>query len=187
MNPLELPIPEGNIDIKVRTLARDLAYGAISGDWQPTFNVVLNGNIILNTTDKNRRDTPNGELFKAKWDGQNTDTLVRWLEIFQYLHVTTSQNTPGARYHTLTERAFALLTEPAQTPQIFVSYRRKESTTFALLIEARLKLQGVHTAFVDKSIPAGQPWNSILEEKIRESTVFICIIAPETLNNVNYG
>jgi hypothetical protein len=66
--------------------------------------------------------------------------------------------------------------------EVFISYKREYSSAFALLIEARLELAGIK-AFVDRSIPGGDDWHGLLEDRVRNSAVCVCVIAPGTLES----
>ena len=65
---------------------------------------------------------------------------------------------------------------------VFISYKRETSSAFALLIESRLRELGIN-AFVDRSIVGGDDWHGELEHRIKASPVFICVIAPGTLES----
>ncbi len=140
--------------------------------------------------------------FRDKWGGYNTyKNLSPEYEIlvaYGYLEPASELQTyvPNFRtqpydepdptrtvnFYRLTAKAFELLEKPAKPPTIFISYRRVESSAFALLIEARLRLLDIKTVFVDKQITAGEDWEDRLRKSIKQCEVFICLIGPTSLN-----
>jgi len=70
--------------------------------------------------------------------------------------------------------AFELLdeTEPAN---VFISYKRSESSALALLVLARLKEIGLQP-FVDMSIEPGSNWRDFLKERIDASDYVVVLI-----------
>ena len=72
----------------------------------------------------------------------------------------------------LTERAHRLVDEPASPPNVFISYKRSESSAFALLLEARIKYETTATPIMDKSIEPGDDWHPQLEDLVKSSETF---------------
>lgn len=82
----------------------------------------------------------------------------------------------------LTPKALDLLGSDSRT-DIFISYRRAESSLLALYLQSRLKLAGSE-AFVDvNNLNLGDDWHPQLQNKVQSSTYFICLIAPTTLQS----
>jgi hypothetical protein len=81
----------------------------------------------------------------------------------------------------LTEKAVNLL-EEAELGVSFISYKRSESSAFALLLEDRLT-QANLSPFLDKQLQAGDDWHASLEEKIANSDYFLLILGKETLKS----
>jgi TIR domain len=99
------------------------------------------------------------------------------LQTFGYVNL---RNENRASFAELTQKAFELLEEPAVPPTVFISYGRKQSSAFGLYLECRLSSAGVR-AFIDRSIDPGADWHNHLEERVRGSSVFVCLLAPGTL------
>jgi hypothetical protein len=66
----------------------------------------------------------------------------------------------------LSKSAFDLL-EEAEPVSIFISYKRSESSAFAMYILTRLKQEGLE-AFVDMALIPGEDWHAGLKERITE-------------------
>jgi len=84
----------------------------------------------------------------------------------------------------LSSKCIELLDEkPLANINIFISYRRAESSLLALYLQARFRNVGGE-AFVDvNSLKLGDPWHSALEEKVKSSANFVCLIGPSTLES----
>ncbi len=61
--------------------------------------------------------------------------------------------------------------------------RNEVSSTFALLIEARLKLVGVENPFIDKSIQAGEDWHARLHTTIQSAKYVVVLISKTTFDS----
>lgn len=174
LNPLELPRTPDDPIRDAEDLARDLAYGAARGDWEPIFQCQYYGAGLQELGVLPRVDSPNLTHFDKKW-GSGRPADVQLLIIFglaeQY----------GESSYRLTNKAFDLLKQPTRTPEVFVSYRHQESSTFALLVEARLRLVGVHTVFVDKYIKGGEDWHGTLMSRVQNSDYLVCLIGKTSL------
>jgi len=69
-------------------------------------------------------------------------------------------------------------------PSVFISYKQDQSSALALLIEARLKLQDSNiNVFIDKLLQPGDDWEQRLEETVRQSRYFICLVGKNTLES----
>jgi hypothetical protein len=163
---LARPLPQ-NPMTRVRTLAKEMAEGAAMGHWNIylyTFRGALMGDQddLLSYLDK-------------RW-GENAPSLDL-LITNQYLQPLG----PNSDTLTITRNAFDLLdeTEPAS---IFISYKRSESSAFALLVLARLKAEGLEP-FLDLSLVPGEDWQKGLKERIQKFDYFIAILGKETLKS----
>jgi hypothetical protein len=173
-NPLaDEPVPDSRIH-RVHNLARDLAYGAAQGLW---------GAEIVTTPGSGPQgwvDCASGKPLDAllkKWGTGMPDLSL--LVSFGYLEVTVRDD--QQTNYLLTQRAFELLDQPA--PQsIFISYRRSESSAFALLLLARFRLHGL-SSFMDMNIEPGTEWHSRLELEIGHRENFVCLVGPNTLES----
>lgn len=158
---------------RVHRLARDLAWGAVNGLWQA--RMIIEGNHLDFIR---REDRANFQTYLLKWKRQVPS--IHLLSSFGYLE----QKQEGQVISGLIlQKAFSLLNIPAQEPRIFISYKRDQSSAFALLVEARLRNVGNHNTFIDKNIPAGEKWEQHLQEQIQNSDYFICLIGPETMQS----
>lgn len=172
-NPFEQPAPTDVIE-RVHEFARDLAYGAAKGFWHSRIQwQALIKPEISNTA----------KMFAEHLTG-------KWNTIFpsEYLllslgYFTSLGDEAGRSSYLLTDKAFALLEKPTAPPNIFISYRRNESSALGLLVEARLRLVGNPNAFIDKNLTAGEEWNRELEEKIRRSRYFVLLVGTTTLQS----
>ncbi len=79
----------------------------------------------------------------------------------------------------LTSASFDLLTDVPPS-EVFVSYRRAESSALALLVSARLKEFGL-VPFVDMALEAGGNWHADLEERIKACDYFVILLGSTTL------
>jgi hypothetical protein len=82
----------------------------------------------------------------------------------------------------LTSKAFALLDAPITPPNVFISYKQEESSSLALLVEARLKLveRNIHI-FIDKLFKGGDNLEGRIRSAIKDCRYFVCLLAPNTL------
>jgi hypothetical protein len=153
---------------RVRTLARELAEGALEKMWQTSF--------ISQDFSASRSPTndPLQLYFQRRWYSEIDDSDLALLTRMGYI-------IPDNHMHRLTREAFALVDE-VQPANVFISYRRSESSAFALLILARFKQVGLE-AFVDLSIPAGDDWQKHLRTKIENSEYFILLLGGNTLSS----
>ncbi len=161
-NPLEIPAPEDPVE-KIHDLARDIAYGAVHKMWTSYFSVTrANDQGII-------QDSGLNDGLRKKWQEYHNNYAIPLLASFGYL-VRNDTNYPGDAYYQVTPKAFALLEKQAKTPSIFISHKQDQSSVFALLIEARLKLQDSDIGvFIDRDIPPGEKWNGFLEDRVKES------------------
>jgi hypothetical protein len=81
----------------------------------------------------------------------------------------------------LTRAAFDLLQE-AEPASIFISYKRSESSAFALLVLARLKQAGLEP-FLDLALVPGENWSEGLKERIGKYDYLIALLGRETLKS----
>ena len=177
-NPLLQPVPDDVLE-RIHEFARDFAYGVSKGVWgtQAFFTNQPNGKTNVEFFNFTNHEFHNH--WKKKWEDFlfGADLLIT----FGYINKNRNDN-----LYILTEKAFTLLERPLATPSVFVSYRRMQSSTFALAIEARLKLVDSDIqVFIDKDIPIGDDWENILKEKIQSCRYFILLLGKETLQSTN--
>jgi hypothetical protein len=178
-NPLNLQVPDDKVE-QIHALARDIAYGAINKLWTSHLRV-------KETTDRGIWfDEGLRTTLEKKWGDIINYYFVHLLTNFGYLQRSDEidLNNNSVVFFDVTQKAFALLEKPITPPSIFISYSRRESSALALLIEARLKIADKNVGiFIDKVIPPGASWHAHLEERVKASKYFICLIGKETLNS----
>ncbi len=176
LQPINLPVPEDPL-LRIRRLARDLAYGVLHGTWDPYLQVSPGEN--QDDWDRAKgQENPLQTYMVATWQGQSPRAHL--LRALGYLHLEESDRFHA--YYTLTPKAYELLDTPLHA-SIFISYHRRESSAFALLLLARLKAAGLD-AFLDlKDLTPGDDWHSRLEQEIKTRQHFICLIGPASLES----
>lgn len=157
-----------NIMARVRALAKELAEGAAEGVW----------GVEISTF----RGAPNDR-------GVHEYFAKRWADAPPHLGILVSNGylafdpTVGSAQGTLTitKAAFDLI-EEAEPANIFISYKRSESSAFALLALARLKAAGLEP-FLDLALVPGDDWEKGLKERIQKYQYLIAILGQETLKS----
>jgi hypothetical protein len=162
----------GNPMARVRTLAKELAEGAVRELW-PVDGITdyREGESHLPDELKARLD----KYFQARWNYQypRLELLAR----NGYL----TQDPRDDAFFVVAKTAFDLVEEVAPATS-FISYRRKDSSAFALLILARLKAAGLQ-AYLDLAIPAGDDWQQRIKDEIDRRDYFILLLGQETLSS----
>ncbi|NDJ51516.1 MAG: toll/interleukin-1 receptor domain-containing protein [Chloroflexi bacterium] len=167
-NPHKRPAPNDALD-RVHEFARDLAYGAAQGLWATQLQW--------------REFYRNSEFFRhlnEKWDMEVPSEYL--MLSMGYITLLETNSVIGTTY-LLADKAFDLLEQPTTPPNVFISYRRADSSALALLVEARLKLAGNPNPFIDKNIMAGDDWSEHLKERVREARYFVLLIGQTTLDS----
>jgi len=160
---MQRPLPD-NPMARIRMLAKELAEGAVEGIWDADFRV-----------------------FRGALIGDNILVYVerRWKEAkFPALGLLVSNgyfSVPDDQTVALTQAAFRLL-DQVEPASIFISYRRSDSSAFALLVLARLKAAGLE-AFLDLTIQPGENWRNHIREQITSRGYFILLLGKETLSS----
>jgi hypothetical protein len=170
---LDRPISE-LVSENVSAFAYDLAYGWAHGLWTHELSFNYATDIVTEQLVPRFRDKNLELLYKQKWYDKTPN--ARLLCVWGYLDEVKPDR------HVITEKALALLEKPVVAPIVFISYKRDKSSAFAVAVEARLKLiDSAIGVFVDKDIKAGEVWHAELEDQVKEASIFICLIAPGTL------
>jgi hypothetical protein len=159
---LERPLPTNPMS-RIRTLARELAEGAAEGVWDAglgQFRGMFNEERVL-------------DYLRRRWDERYP--AIPLLITNGYLSGVSNS------VYGITEAAFALI-EEAEPEDIFISYRRRDSSAFALLLVARLKAEGLRP-FLDMALVPGENWNSGLQARIQRSRYFVLLLGTETLTS----
>ena len=170
--PLAEPIPDDPIE-RVHRYARDLAWGAVNDYWDASHGDRGFPWGESSTQPIERRDQL-AEWKTRVWLDQLPSLVL--LQAFDYLRYDS-----GAWI--LTPKAFDLLGTPLTPPSVFISYRRRASSAFGLLLVARLKMVGVSNPFIDMNIQPGDDWRAHLEQIVRGSRYFILLVGEGTLES----
>ena len=158
------PLPQNRM-AQIRILAKELAEGASNKLWGVQIDLQpsrVSGGEYIPLSDFLRK-----YLFQ-RWNTEELDSGL--LHSNGYLEG-----------HKIVKAAFDLLdeTEPAS---IFISYRRKDSSAFALLILKHLKEHGLDP-FVDMALVPGEDWHAGLKERIQSYDFLILVLGKETLSS----
>ena len=163
----KIRIPGGDV-AWIEMLAQDLALGVMRGLWD-------------------RRvwhsDSPVPNLIKflhSRWPTlsklRERGRLQEVLRAFGYYEEFDSRQESR-----LTQAAFDLL-QRLPPYNVFISYRRKDSSALALLVSHRLQHINL-IPFVDMALKAGGNWHADLEERIKDCDYFIILLGKETLSS----
>ncbi len=156
--PLSLPLPKDGMQ-RIRRLARDLAWGALNGKWDVSNNF---------------RFAAVADYVDEVW---GTEAIsFRFLQVMGYVVFEDNNN------WALTEKAFDLLNEPPPL-DIFISYSRAVSSALAMLIWAELRTDGFQPFLDIRDIALGDDWEDVLEQRVRNSNIFIPVIGHHTLDS----
>lgn len=148
---------------RIRALAKELAQGAYDGMW-PLEIYAFRGAVAEGTVT---------HYLEERWGDQAPS--------FALLVVTGYLSWNSSNTYLITKQAFDLLDE-AEPSNIFISYRRKDSSAFALLVLARLQLAGL-SPFLDMSLVPGEDWQQGLKSRIQEYDYLVLLIGPDTLSS----
>lgn len=155
------PLPNNPL-ARVRIFAKELAEGAVEDVWDTfvsTFRSGINQRQVM-------------DYIAKRWN----DNYPRISLLVSNGYVTLESNG-----FVLNKLAFDLL-ETAPPATIFISYKRSESSAFALLVLARLKAEGLEP-FVDLSLVPGEDWHAGLKVRIQKYDYFISFLGKETLRS----
>jgi hypothetical protein len=197
------PLPSNPIQ-RIKVLARELAEGAVNQVWPSTITKVNHNPTIGSQQDyikevdhiriKYRPQVMSAKYFdvmvresldmtyivslfryfQARWKSDIEMPDLALLENLGYISV-------GSGHFKITAKSLDLL-EDRDLTTIFISYKRSESSAFALLIEDRLGQAGL-SPFLDKQLQAGDDWHATLEERIKKSDYLILLLGKETLKS----
>jgi hypothetical protein len=184
--------------LRLRTLARELAEGAAHELWDITFAAIqiavtdhggydeaLKPALTrLNLTPPETaglfpRDAALARYFLERWRLFDIAPLMRLMVINGYASFEAPHRMVAE--YTLLKPAFDLV-EEGPAARVFISYRRAESSAFALLVLARLKAAGVD-AFLDMTIQPGQNWQDDLRGRIDASDTFVLLLGKTSLDS----
>jgi hypothetical protein len=183
-----------NAMARVRTLAKELAEGAAEGHWGTSisqFRGMINDRrvlIYLMMRWVGAKTTDAEQLSRLDERARNDDIQALADAIFDSgsapllsLLMNNGYLTFDQSNYVVQKPAFDLL-EDNEPANIFISYRRRDSSAFALLVLARLKMAGLEP-FLDLALVPGEDWRAGLRERIRRYDYFIVLIGRETLSS----
>jgi hypothetical protein len=162
---------------RVRTLAKELAEGASEELWWTTISIsyATEGEDV-DKIFSNRNENLDA-YFAARWGRK--PPIISLLEKNGYLSIS-QQSRFGIDYD-ITKAAFDLL-EEVEPSTAFISYRRADSSAFALLVLARMKAEGLD-AFLDLSITPGDNWQTHIREQVQNRDYLILLLGQDTLSS----
>ncbi len=199
------PLPKNQM-LRIQTLAREMAAGATEGLWPVDVSTLesdpkdyknvkdyeLRTSLDFMNSDLKNHSKHIVTLFMddlrlhtnklsnffyyvvRRWD-KNECPNLQLLEVNGYIELNKKTGL------TITKEAFNLLVK-AEPANVFISYKRSESSAFALLVLARLKTAGLEP-FIDLAIEPGDEWHSQLEERIKACNYFIVLLGKQTLKS----
>ena len=155
----DFPIPDGPVE-QINLLAAELALGVHIGLWVEALEVIgeYSGGTVT-------------EFLNNRWrivgdDAQVFDLLLG----YDFIKLID-----GDVYsHPLTRHAFDLLNQKSPY-DVFISYKRSESSALALLVQAQLKQYGL-VPFIDMANRAGDKWKTSLHERVRFCDYFVLLV-----------
>lgn len=186
--------------VRIRTLAKELAEGAADSIWATLIWANVRVALVDGLTEEQKAVETKKQIEKR---------APGFLELQKYLYKRWNQNYPGFTllcvngylavppelehdtqqskihpefsYYHITEKAFHLINE-VEPANIFISYKRSESSALALLILKSLKIEGLE-AFLDLALEAGENWHAGLKERIQQYDYFVLLLGKETLKS----
>ncbi len=167
----KIPIPSGDVTW-VKLLAKELALGVHRGLWIPEILVGCSYNEIKELRSGDQHNLQ--PFVEERWSGKSKYQLLELLKGHNYL-----AEAHGG--YEIAPAAFDLL-EETELYNIFISYRRLDSSALALLVLARLKEHSL-VPFVDMALEAGGNWHADLEERINACDYFIILLGKKTLTS----
>jgi hypothetical protein len=161
---------------RVRVFTRELAEGASHGLWDTTFDFRYYAKTeeaaLGMWFDQHSTDERLDKYLTARWEGNYPN-----LQLLQTMGYIERRNDRMD----MTRHAFKLLDE-VMSANVFISYKRTESSAFALLINRELKGAGLEP-FIDMALIPGDNWEESLKKRIQESNYLIVLLGKETLRS----
>lgn len=174
------PLPR-NPMAQIRTLAKELAGGATYSLWSFRIDVRLQS--IDENNPPTQRLMPEHEsikmYLKERWGDDINLPDFMLLERMGYLSEERADR--FSIDYMLTQSAFNLLEEVEPT-KIFISYKRSESSAFALLVMTMLKNAGL-TPFLDLALVPGEDWSSGLKDHVEHADYLVLLLSHDTLSS----
>jgi hypothetical protein len=159
---------------RIQVLARELAEGAASGLW-----LVLFDRFDIERGEKDSFSQNLAAYFETRWNGIDNSPNLALLAKNGYL--LDEEQGRFSSIFSITKSAFDLL-NISEAASIFVSYKRSESSAFALLVANVLRQAGL-SPFVDMQLEAGGDWREQLKKTIEQSDYLILLLGKNTLDS----
>lgn len=159
----KIPIPSGDV-LWVKLLAKELALGVHRQLWD---------DFITHKTQHGPDHKNLKVYFEKRWKDKNFEHAIDLLKHHGYVYLN--------KFYKLGQTAFELLDE-TESYNVFISYKRSESSVLALLVNTKLKEHSL-VPFVDMALEAGGNWHAELEGRIRDCDYFIVLLGKETLDS----
>ncbi len=166
----KIPIPSGDV-AWVKLLAKELALGVNRQLWSSEFMIYF-----FEDGEAHVEDETIKSFFGSRWSDYDLSHVSSVLLRQGFLIRKDSSD-----WLTPTDKAFSLL-EETQPYNIFISYRRLDSSALALLVLTRLKEHSL-VPFLDMALEAGGNWHADLEERIKACDYFIILLGKDTLTS----
>jgi hypothetical protein len=162
---------------RVKTLARELAEGALNEVWKTIF-----------TTKYGKKNDSTKERDGSWFTNTVLQTylLKRWNDYYPEVNLLIRMGyldrlEEGVGTVGLTNLAFKLVKDVVPAT-IFISYKRTESSALALLVAEKLKNAGLHP-FIDMALIPGEDWEAGLKDRIEKSDYLLLLLSNETLKS----
>jgi hypothetical protein len=159
---------------RIQVLARELAEGAASGLWQVGFD-----SFDIQRGEKDTNSQNLASYFDSRWNG--LDNAPHFSLLVRNAYLEAEEQGRYTSVYAITKAAFDLL-NISDAASIFVSYKRSESSAFALLVANVLRQAGL-APFVDMQLEAGGDWREQLRKTIEKSDYLILLLGNETLHS----
>ncbi len=160
-------LPE-NPMTRIRTLAKELAEGAAIGLWGIAFRM-FRGQLV---TSDDQQDLL--RYLSQRWNDASPHFGL--LISNGYLKYDSADNDVY-----ITKEAFDLIDE-SEPANVFISYKRSDSSAFALLVLARMKAAGIEP-FLDLALQPGDDWEKGLKERILKYQYLVALLSHDTLKS----
>lgn len=157
-----------------RIYAKELAEGAYKGFWETTFV----------RDDTRRRLKIVSPMFMANFLAEYQEE--RWqkqeprIEILEALQLVEKYATKNYKL----SKAALELVDDLEPYSVFISYSRKQSSAFALLVHTWLNNEG-YRAFIDKELNVGAQWEATLRKRIENCDYMVLILGEDSLPSEN--
>jgi hypothetical protein len=147
---------------RVRLLAKELAEGVSENVFPTRINLNATGRTIENFRN----------YLQRRWNDDYPQ--------FELLALNGYLGLASDRYE-IRRPAFELL-EEAPPSTSFISYKRSDSSAFALLVLTKLKAAGLEP-FLDMALVPGEDWHAGLKERIQQRDYFVLLLGENTLKS----